>query len=200
MLHHDKDLDIKLYIVHNTAVPRTQVPLQLESVDNFHREKDWGGGWKQPHPSELGYYVGYNLFTEGTGETTQCRVIGEETIANKGHNCAGSNDCDAISHCFAGYFKVEDMTAMQVQELREGFLEAKAIYPDIRIVQHSDVQPGRTCAELSTPWLEALVAEPTKETKNQIIARLTKENMKLKEQVKQLIGFVTSLIKRILNK
>ena len=197
MLKYKPNLDIKLYIVHNTAVSRSTAPLQLDQVNTFHKNKDWGGGWKQTNPSELGSWVGYNKFTEPTGETTQCRIVGEETIANKGHNCAGTNDCDAISHCFAGYFAVEGMTEMQIQELKDGYHEAKAIWPNIKIVQHSDVQPGRTCAELSTPWLEDLVAVPNKETKDEIIARLTKENTKLRQQSKQLIALCTQLIKLI---
>ena len=36
--------DIKLYVVHNTAVSRKDVPLQLDMVNDFHRTKDWGGG------------------------------------------------------------------------------------------------------------------------------------------------------------
>lgn len=190
-------MKVKLYIVHNTAVSRKQVPLQLDQVNKFHREKDWGGGWKQTNPSELEWWVGYNIFTEATGDTTQTRIVGEETIANKGHNCAGTKDCDAISHCFAGYFAVENMTDMQIQALKDGFAEAKAIWPDIKIVQHSDVQVGRTCAELSTDWLEELVLVPTKETKDQIIARLTQSNSKLKSQNKQLISLATQLIKLI---
>lgn len=187
--------DIKLYVVHHSAVSRATQPLQRDAINEFHRTKDWGGGWRQPHPSELGWWGGYNFYTEPTGERTQFRYIGEETIANVGHNCAGINDCDAISHCFGGNFATEGMTEMQVADLKRGFAEAKAIWPDIKIVQHSDVQPGRTCAELSSPWLEALVAEPEKETAKQTIARLEKEIEGRDKMIKQLVFMVTSLLK-----
>lgn len=189
--------NIKLYVVHHSAVSRATQPLQRDPINEFHRTKDWGGGWRQPHSSELGWWGGYNLYTEPTGERTQFRLIGEETIANIGHNCSTPGTCDAISHCFGGNFATEGMTTMQVEDLKKGFNEAKAIWPDIKIVQHSDVQPGRTCAELSTPWLEALVSVPEKETKDQIIARLTKELANRDKMIKQLIVLSTQLLKII---
>lgn len=182
--------NIKFYVVHHSAVSRATQPLQRDAINEYHRYKDWGGGWKQSHPSDLGWWGGYNLYTEPTGERTQFRLIGEETIANVGHNCAGSNDCDAISHCFGGLFSKESMTTMQVADLKRGFNEAKAIWPDIKILQHSDIQAGRTCAELSTPWLEALVADDEDE-----LTKLRRENELLLKQNLQLISLVTQLIK-----
>lgn len=186
--------NIKYYVVHNTALSRKVAPQQLKQTDDYHRTKDWGGGWRQPGPSELGWYVGYNKFTEPNGDTTQCRKVGEETIAQRGHNCSGTHDCDAISHAFAGFFRVEGMTSMQIDELKKGYWEAKAIWPDMIIVQHSDVQSGRTCAELSTPWLEALVSVPEKETKDEVIARLTKELEHRDKIIKQFISLTTILM------
>ena len=92
------------------------------------------------------------------------------------------------------------MTAMQIDELKKGYYEAKAIWPDIKIVQHKDVQSGRTCAELSTPWLEALVAIPEKETKDQVIARLTKELEHRDRMIKQLVDLSTILMSFIKKK
>ena len=159
MFKYKPKLNIKWYIVHNTAVSRAKNKAQLQSVDTYHKDKDWGGGWKQKTPSSLGWWVGYNFLTEPNGKTTQTRLIGEETIANINHNCSGKNDCDAISHCFTGYFKVEDMTEAQIEALKAGFNKARNIWPDIKICQHKDLQAGRTCAELDTEWLNSVILQ-----------------------------------------
>lgn len=175
---------ITTIVLHNTAVSRSDQPLQLDSVNNYHKGK-WGDR------SELGYYVGYNFFCEPTGKRTQTRKVGEETIAQIGNNCANPpHDCGMVSYCMAGYFAVEKPTTHQVEDFKEFVAEVRALYPDVVIKQHKDVQPGRTCAELSSAEIESWF---NKDSKDEQIA-------KLRAQVKQLIELVTILLKLITKK
>ena len=72
--------DIKYYAVHNSAVSRSVQPLQRDIINQYHKDK-----WSSL--SSLGWYIGYNRYTEPDGTRTECRAIGEETLANVGHNC-----------------------------------------------------------------------------------------------------------------
>jgi hypothetical protein len=175
--------------LHNTAVSRRTQQLQLTPVNNHHRDK-WGDR------SELGYYVGYNFFCEPTGKRTQTRLIGEETIAQIGNNCANPpHDCGVISYCMAGYFKVEKPTQMQVDDFIEFIREVQKYYPDVVLKQHKDLYPGRTCAELSDEeiqkWLEtALSTNPTKDELHLEVERLRKENRQLRGLINALIQII----------
>jgi hypothetical protein len=84
---------------------RTQ-HLTAEQVDNAHRQRF-------NMVSTLGWFGGYNFFINRRGVLTQFRAIGEETMAQKGHNF------DTISICLAGNFTrfVEMPTPEQVATL-----------------------------------------------------------------------------------
>lgn len=184
---------ITTIVLHNTAVSRSVQALQLDSVNNHHK-----GKWNMA--SELGYYVGYNFFCEATGERTQTRKIGEETIAQIGNNCDDPSRCGMVSYCMSGYFEVEKPTQYQVNDFIEFHREIKSKYPSVVVKQHKDVYPGRTCAELTDEEIQSWLAlPPTHETKDRKIARLEGELARSREQVKQLIGLSTQLIK-LLNK
>lgn len=87
---------IKNIATHNTGglgndyYAKTQ-HLTWQHIDNAHRER-----WNDK--SSLGLYGGYNFYIQANGEWKQFRAIGEETMAQKGHNF------DTISFCFAGNF------------------------------------------------------------------------------------------------
>lgn len=180
---------ITTIVLHHTAVSRALQALQGDVVNNHHKNK-----WNMR--SELGFYTGYNFFCEQTGERTQTRKIGEETIAQVGNNCDVPSRCGMISYCMAGDFRKEKPTKFQVADFVEFVEEVRAIYPDVIIKQHKDVQAGRTCASLHASEIESWFEPvPDKETKDQIIARLTASNEKLTKMNKQLITMVTSLIK-----
>lgn len=169
--------NIKYYVVHHSAVSRAAQPLQRDAINSYHKNK-WGS------LSSLGWYGGYNLYTEPTGERTQFRAIGEETIAQVGYNCDVPSRCTAISHCFGGDFRVEKPTIHQVEDLRRGYLDAKELWPDIKLVQHKDLQGGRTCAALESSYLLSLI-EPDDE-----LERLRRENEQLRGMVTQLIRVI----------
>ena len=168
-------------VLHHTAVSRRNQPLQLDPVNNHHRDK-WNG------QSELGYYVGYNFFCEPTGKRTQCRKIGEETIAQIGNNCANPpHDCKMVSYCMAGDFRVEKPTSHQIADFKAFVAELREIYPRVVIKQHKDVAANRTCAELDPVEIASWFKKDSKD----------EEIAKLKQQVQQLIGLVTVLLKLI---
>lgn len=127
-----KNPDITYVAIHHTAVHRSNT--QLNAVDRYHRNK-WG------MKSSLGWYVGYNVFCDCDGTITQTRAIGEETIANTGHNCDIAARCDTVSFCFAGDFNQELPSDKQIA----AFKKWKARYPHKKVVGHRDLQTNRTC-------------------------------------------------------
>ena len=137
--------NIQVYVVHHTAVSLGKAPTQLYAVNRYHRDKDWGGGWKQKQPSSLGWWVGYNYFIDGDGELTKCREIGEETLAQTGLNCDTEERCTAVSICLAGNFNNDLPNAKQRATLRKLISELEEKYPGIRTKFHRDVQANRTC-------------------------------------------------------
>ena len=75
--------------------------LTAENIDAAHRA-EWN------FKSALDRYGGYNVFIDRSGKTTQFRLIGEETAAQKGFNR------DVFSVCFAGNFNINPTTGRQV--------------------------------------------------------------------------------------
>lgn len=130
--------------IHHTAVSREKQKVQLWAVNRYHQEKDWDSGedcWYQGEPSSLGWWVGYNYFIEVDGTLTQCRMEGEETIAQTGHNCDVPERCDTISICLAGDFNIELPNQKQVKTLRRFINDM----PYSEVVFHRDLQANRTC-------------------------------------------------------
>ena len=145
---------IEYFIVHHTAVSRRIQPLQLTAVNNHHRDKEWIPGWKQPHASLMGWWVGYNFFVEVSGQRTQTRLVGEETIAQKGMNCDVPERCLGMSNCIAGDLRIEKPLQVQEDATILNLAEAMKTFPKIEITQHLNVQPGRTCAALPDEMLQ----------------------------------------------
>ena len=97
----------------------------------------------------------------------------------------------------AGYFAVEKPTQMQVDDFKAFIAELREAGFEVEVVvQHKDVQVGRTCAELSADDIQNLFTiEPDKETPTQKIKRLEAEVAAQRDMIKQLTGMVTLLIK-----
>jgi N-acetyl-anhydromuramyl-L-alanine amidase AmpD len=134
---------IKQYAIHHTAVSRTQNGVQLFAVDRYHKNNspyNYLG-----HPSTNGWWVAYNYFIDVDGTVTYTRAVGEETIANRGHNCDIRERCDTISVCIAGDFNRELMTDAQIVSLGKLVDKLEAEYPDIKHTFHRSIQTGRTC-------------------------------------------------------
>ena len=137
---------MKFRALHNTAVSYTDVKNQLWSVNNYHKQR-WG------MKSALGYYVGYNGFIDGDGTFTQTRLIGEETISVKGHNCDRPFTCDTVHFCFAFNGDREVLNQAQrktLKRLYNGEINLKVTISDFDITKledkfHRDLQANRTC-------------------------------------------------------
>jgi len=129
---------IKQYAIHHTAVSRNRQAIQLFAVNRYHQ-----GKWNAK--SSLGWYVGYNYFIDVDGTTTNTRAVGEETIANVGHNCDVEARCDTISICLAGDFNKQLLTDAQVNALRKLIQKLQQTYPSIEATFHRDIQANRTC-------------------------------------------------------
>ncbi len=95
---------MRYIVVHHSAVSVKTQPSQFNPINRYHKQK-----WE--FISELGFYGGYNFLIEADGEIKQYRNIGEETIAQKGHNF------DSISICLAGNFDKELPTFAQCRTL-----------------------------------------------------------------------------------
>jgi len=131
-------INIKNIAIHHTAVSRLSNSSQLKAVNNYHRNK-----WNMK--STLGYYVGYNYFIDGNGDIYQTRVIGEETVAVKGHNCDIEKRCDTIHICLTGNFNHELPSDKQILALRKLLYQLNDKYPQSINLFHKDLQKNRTC-------------------------------------------------------
>jgi hypothetical protein len=189
---------IKYICIHHTAVSRASGRNQLEAVNNYHKNKNWGteeNPWYQSKPSQLGYYVGYNYFIDVNGEWEDTRVVGEETIAQYKHNCDVRERCDTISVCIAGDFNQELLSDEQIETARVLLQDLKEMYPDAEFVFHSELQEGRTCAgKLFThDYLETRIlqenipeADPVDQLKKEEIESFMKQLSVIGELIKSI--------------
>jgi len=97
-------MEIKNIAVHHTAGNFDT----LHSINMSHKQR-----WIDL-PSEMrpDLWIGYNIIIWKNGDWTQCRFIGEETAAQKGHNK------DTASICLAGNFSTGLPTDAQKNTLR----------------------------------------------------------------------------------
>lgn len=174
---------MKYLCVHHTAVPNNGVP-QLHAVNRYHRDKDWGGGWRQTAPSSLGWHVGYNEFVDYDGTRTKTRVFGEETIAVRGHNCDVKSRCDAYHVCFAG--GNEPLNAKQLETWRQ----IRSEFPSAKVVGHKDLQGNRTCPG---DMILNQVKNPGKEDEEK------ERDIRQKQQLLDLLRHKLSLLLRLVN-
>jgi len=127
---------------------------QLAAVNQYHKDK-WG------MKSTLGWYVGYNYFIDVNGSITNTRKVGEETIANVGHNCDVEERCDTISICLAGDFNTQLPNDKQIKALRRLLGELDVLYPGSVDTFHRDIQANRTCPgkKFTRRYLESVILE-----------------------------------------
>ena len=173
-------MKMKYLVLHHTAVHSTTS--QLNGVNNYHKDK-----WNMK--STLGWYVGYNYFIDISGKATNTRDVGEETMAQVGHNF------DSISVCLAGNFNEEVPSEAQNRSLRALIKIIKELHPEIILKLHRDVQYNRTCPGklLTLEYLRSVtMKEPfqpdthDKKKKEAIIAELAKSITLLQKLVAQL--------------
>ena len=175
--------------LHHTAVSRFEATSQLNAVDRYHKESGY-------NKSSLGYYVGYNYFCDVDGTITQTREIGEETMAQLGHNCIGGS-C-AISICTAGDFNRELPADEQILFLRGLLTELRLIkYPNTPVVGHRDLQADRTCpgALLTQEYINVRLLGNVPPTPPDEEARKEALRKQLREAQITLIGLLRKYVK-----
>lgn len=119
---------MKYVAIHHTGISQIQQSIQLYSVNRYHRDK-----WNTI--STRGWHVGYNYFLDVDGTLTYCRIEGEETMAQLGHNY------DTVSICLALDGRRELPNLKQVVALKR-FLEE---HSHLELTFHRDLQPYRIC-------------------------------------------------------
>jgi len=161
--------------VHNTAVKRTGS--QINGVNNYHRNK-----WNMK--SITGWYVGYNYFCDSDGTLTNTRKVGEETMANRGHNCDTKERCDIISFCFALNGDIERPNEAQIKTFKEF-----ATKHDMTVTLHRDIQVNRTCpgSLITIEYLKGLLEDDG----------ATEEAEKLKE-LQRKVNSIRAMLQRLL--
>jgi len=190
--------NIKQYAIHHTAAARRTGSSQLKSVNEYHRTKDWGG-YVQDRPSSLGWYVGYNYFIDIDGTVTNTRKVGEETIANIGHNCSTDSSCDTISVCLAGDFNLELPTQAQITALKRLITQFESTYGKIAYTFHRHIQPARTCpgALFTEDYFHRVVLEKnTSVGLDPVDEEKKREIEKLQKVVISLLAQLFALLKR----
>lgn len=180
--------------LHHTAVSRSLDNLQAENIRTYHGQ-EWAS------PSELnGSEAGYNFICEPTGNRTQERYIGEETIAQVGNNCDVLSRCGVISYVMVGDFRVEKPTAFQVDDFKQFIAELEADGFTVELTRHADVQPGRICPIIPIEEIESWFETPDADDKDAVIAVLRQEIAEKNDIINQLTGIATLLIKILKNK
>lgn len=144
-------------IVHHTASVATLGKLQLQAVNTYHKNKDWGNGARIPK-SSLGWYVAYHYFIDTNGALTQCA----DATELRWH--AAERNIDSIGVCLAGRFDKgynTVPTAAQTNTLRMLLLGLTQKYgiPANRIYPHRKFAQ-KTCYGNNLPddWASKLVS------------------------------------------
>lgn len=177
--------------LHHTAV-KSKKP-QIYGVNRYHK-----GKWNMK--SKLGWYVGYNFFCEEDGTRTNTREIGEETIANRGHNCDIPERCDTISYCMAGDFNVHRPPDAQNADFRAFIAEMRELYQVVEVMGHRDLQENRTCPGLlitAKDFDRWNIIEEEDDADKKKIAELQSTIDKLRFQLSKSWEVIYSLVRRL---
>ena len=186
---------MKYLAIHHTAVSREKQSNQLYAVNRYHQEK-WG------MQSSLGWYVGYNTFIDVNGSVTKTRSIGEETIAQKGHNCDVESRCDTISVCLAGNFNEELPNDNQINTLRKYIGEIKKDYPGIMVTFHRHLQDNRTCPGIlfTNDYLNVRIIGGTQVKDDSVDKEKSQKITQLQSQLDSLRAVLAKLMALLSNK
>jgi len=160
----------KYIIIHCSDISRTVLFDQLNSINNYHKER----GFPQ---SSLGYYVGYHYLITGDREI-QCRKDDEEGAhCNQGYDgktvyAPGTYDHDKIKSmnfqafgvCDGFDGDIEYPSAMQYALLQKRVwaLQDKYGIPNENVFFHRFFAKSKTCpgSLLDDEWLKILLTRP----------------------------------------
>lgn len=173
------------FAIHHSAVQSTTS--QLNGVNNYHR-----GKWNMK--STLGWYVGYNYFIDVSGKVTNTRAVGEETMAQVGHNF------NTISICLAGDFNKHLPNKRQIESLQKIIRNHPEI-PESLVLLHRDVQSNRTCPGMlfTHEYLDVVVLQLPVEADDEDKEKKEKLEAELKKSVALLTKLVEQLKKLLWN-
>lgn len=138
-------------IVHHTAVSYKTDP-QFEAVDNYHRDKGWGG-------------IGYHYFIEKDGTVIQ----GREDTQVGAHTKQNLMNYRSIGICLSGNFDRELPTAKQKKSLYDLILKLQKEYniPDSKVYPHRHFAPkscwGRKLPDDILSYLNPIIQKQIKD-------------------------------------
>lgn len=133
-------MNIKYIVIHHSASLRSGNSHQLEAINRYHRDKDWGNGAKCKI-SKLQSYVQYHYLIEPSGEVIK---TAEE---NELRWHAGDYNGISLGICLTGNFDTEKPTQGQTDSLKRILIELEGRYPDAKIIYHRDIAK-KTCPGL----------------------------------------------------
>jgi len=148
-------MNIKYIVIHHSASLRSGNSHQLEAINRYHRDKDWGNGAKCKI-SKLQYYVQYHYLIEPSGEVIK---TAEE---NELRWHAGDYNGISLGICLTGNFDTEKPTQGQTDSLKRILIELEGRYPDAKIIYHRDIA-NKTCPGLliTDDWAVNLLKNKT---------------------------------------
>ena len=101
---------------------------------------------------KFGNYPGYHLYVRRDGSLFYCRPVEKIGCHVKGYNRFSIGICYEGGHSCSPEYKYEDnRTAEQMVVLDEIFALLHEVYPEARIVGHSELDPRKACPCLSPP-------------------------------------------------
>ena len=102
-----------------------------------------------------GQYPGYHIFVRRDGTLYYCRPVAERGCHVKGFNSQSIGICYEGGRSLSADVRYEDnRTAEQLQVLDEVLRILHAIYPEARMVGHSELNPRKACPCLVPPASE----------------------------------------------
>ena len=130
---------INLLVLHCSDT-RPDQDFTIEKLMHSHRAKGYGA------------YPGYHLYVRRDGTLFYCRPVVERGCHVKGYNTNSIGICYEGGHSSSPEAKYEDnRTAEQIVALDEVLRILHEIYPEARIVGHSELNPRKACPCLDPP-------------------------------------------------
>ena len=146
----------KFLILHCSDVSYTSIPDQLNSINQYHKERGFP-------LSSLGYYVGYHYLITGEKEY-QCRLdIEEGAHCNQRENGISIN-FQSIGLCLGIDGDIEYPSSMQYAILQKRVWELQDKYgiPNENVRFHRYYATSKTCpgSLITDKWLATLLIRP----------------------------------------
>jgi len=123
----------------------------IRIIDQWHKER----GWESPS----GIHCGYHWFINKSGIIQQGRPESEIGSHVKGHNQ------DSIGVCLSGRYH---FYKGQVLALKRLFSDIRLRYGDVQILGHKDLDPKKTCPNISMDYVRSMIAPYVRDMKDPV--------------------------------